>query len=71
LPVHRSEPSSLADLERCRALQQRYDDLRLGIVDAGVIALAERLGETTIANLDHRHFAVVRPRRVDALMLVP
>ena len=69
--VYRNEPPSLADLARCRALQQRYDDLRLGVVDASVIALAERLGETTIATLDHRHFAVVRPRHADALTLVP
>jgi predicted nucleic acid-binding protein len=69
--VYRSEPPNLADLERCRTLQQRYTDLRLGVVDASVIALAERLGETTIATLDHRNFAVVRPRHADALTLVP
>ena len=36
-------------------------DLPLGIVDAAVIAIAERLQVTEIATLDHRHFAVVRP----------
>ena len=36
-------------------------DLPLGIVDAAVIAMAERLLLTEIATLDHRHFAVVRP----------
>jgi uncharacterized protein len=37
-----------------------YLDLPLGIVDAAVIAIAERLQLTEIATLDHRHFAVVR-----------
>ena len=46
-------------------------DLHLGTVDASVIALAERLGVTTIATLDWRHFTVVRPRHVEAFRLLP
>jgi hypothetical protein len=44
----------------------------LGIVDAAVIAIAERLQLTEIATLDHRHFAVVQPShtREDALCWV-
>jgi predicted nucleic acid-binding protein len=60
-----------ADLLRARELQSEYADLRLGVVDASVIALAERLGEPRIATLDHRHFTVVRPRHVEAFELVP
>ena len=55
-----------ADLERCRELQTTYVDLRLGVVDASVIALVERLGEPKLATLDHRHFSAVRPARVGA-----
>lgn len=69
--AYRHEPPTTADLERCRALQQQYDDLRLGVVDASVITLAERLGETDVATLDHRQFSVVRPRHVKALTLLP
>jgi len=69
--AYRAESPSLDDLARCRELQERYADLRLGVVDASVIALAERLGEEKVATLDHRHFAVVRPRHVDSLRLVP
>jgi predicted nucleic acid-binding protein len=36
-------------------------NLRLGVVDATVIALVERFGEEKVATLDHRHFAAVRP----------
>jgi hypothetical protein len=41
-----------------------YLDLPLGIVDAAVVAIAERLQLTEIATLDHRHFAVVRCARL-------
>jgi hypothetical protein len=36
-----------------------------------VIALAERLDIAEVATLDMRHFAVVRPRHVQALTLLP
>ena len=69
--VYRIEPLSAADLRRCHALQQQYADLKLGIVDASVVALAERLGETAVATLDRRHFTVVRPSHVSTLTLLP
>lgn len=62
---------SAADYVRIRELCQQYRDLGLGMVDASVVAVAERLGEETIATLDHRHFSVVRPRHVASFMLVP
>ncbi len=69
--AYRVEPPSAADLERCAELQERYRDLNLGVVDASVIALAERLGEPKVATLDDRHFRVVRPRHVTAFELWP
>jgi predicted nucleic acid-binding protein len=69
--VYRVEPPTGEDLARCRALQSRYPDLRLGVVDATVVALAERLGEPKIATLDQRHFRTVRPAHVDALRILP
>ena len=59
------------DYVRIRDLVLRYHDLPLGIVDASVVAAAERLEETTIATLDRRHFSVVRPLHCKALTLVP
>lgn len=56
---------------RVRQLCDRYADLPLGLVDASVVAVAETLGEGTIATLDHRHFSVVRPRHVAAFDLIP
>ena len=60
-----------ADWTRVRELIDRYQDLRLGGTDAGLIAIAERLGVTRIATLDHRHFRVVRPAHCEALTILP
>lgn len=60
-----------ADYERTIELINTYIDLGLGFVDASVIAVAERLGHDTIATLNHRDFAVVRPTHCDAFHLVP
>jgi predicted nucleic acid-binding protein len=65
--IHPSE----ADLVRAAELELVYADLRLGFVDASIIALAERLNETRIATLDRRHFSVVRPRHCPHLTLLP
>ena len=59
------------DLGRCRELQAEYADLSLGVVDASVFALVERLGEPKLATLDHRHFGTVRPSHVAGLRLLP
>jgi uncharacterized protein len=48
------------DLERAHALTRRYRDLGLGLVDAVVLAVAERLQASAIATLDLRHFGAVR-----------
>jgi predicted nucleic acid-binding protein len=59
------------DYPRVASLMEQYADLDLGFVDAAILALVERLGETKLATLDHRHFSVVRPRHVSALELLP
>lgn len=48
-----------ADLAAAIALNRRYADLGLGLVDALVMATAERLHAAAIVTLDLRHFAAV------------
>lgn len=69
--AYRVEHPTHDDLERSGGLQLQYADLRLGVVDASIVALLERLGEPKLATLDRRHFGVVRPRHVEALTLLP
>lgn len=65
------EPLSAVDLEQIADLVAQYEDLPLGGTDASLIAIAERLDQTQIATIDHRHFAVVRPKHAQAFSLVP
>jgi predicted nucleic acid-binding protein len=60
-----------SDYVRVRELMRTYADLRVGFVDAAVLAVVERLRESKLATLDRRHFSVMRPRHVDALELLP
>jgi predicted nucleic acid-binding protein len=69
--AYRVEAPSEPDLRRAHDLQTNHLDLRLGVTDASVIALVERLGEPKVATLDRRHFSAVRPAHVTALQLVP
>lgn len=65
------EPLISDDYERVSNLMTTYADLRLGFVDAAVLAVVERLREPKLATLDRRHFAAVRPRHIRALTLLP
>jgi predicted nucleic acid-binding protein len=59
------------DWRRSAELIATYADLGLGLVDASVVAVAERLAITTVATLNHRDFHVVRPAHCDAFELIP
>ncbi|HKY20886.1 MAG TPA: PIN domain-containing protein [Vicinamibacterales bacterium] len=48
------------DLDRAHAISRKYRTLRLGLVDAVVMATAERLRADAIATLDLRHFGAVK-----------
>ena len=60
-----------ADWDRAADLVQTYADLGLGLVDASLVALAERLSITTLATLNSRDFHVVRPAHTAAFTLLP
>ena len=59
------------DLPRAMALLERYADLDLGLVDAVVMAQAERLRASAIVTLDLRHFRAVRLALKTQPRLVP
>jgi uncharacterized protein len=65
------EPTTAVDLRRMADLVRMYADFPLGAADGSVIAVAERLGATRIATIDHRHFRAVRPARCEAFELLP
>ena len=53
---------TLAILDRAMDIDRQYADLRLGLVDASVVALAEEVGVYRLATRDVRHFSAVRLR---------
>lgn len=63
------ESVDAGDWPRIEELLDAYPGL--GIVDASVVAACERLGQTTLATLDHGHFGAIRPRHCPSLTLLP
>ena len=60
-----------SDLRRMAGPVRRYADRRLGETNASVIAMCERLAIITVATVNLRDFANVRPHHVTALTTVP
>jgi uncharacterized protein len=69
--AYKLEALTTEDVERCHDLQSIYADLKIGVVDASVLAVVERLGEKKVATLDHRHFGTMRPLHTPVLRLLP
>src|SRR5438874_11419050 len=61
------ENLSLTDYRRIHQICEKYPDSDIGLVDAAVLAVAERLNEPKVATLDHRNFRMFKPRHVGAL----
>jgi predicted nucleic acid-binding protein len=60
-----------SDLRRMARLVSQYADRRLGGTDASVVAICERLEIVTVATVNLRDFANVRPRHVPSFTTVP
>lgn len=65
------EPTTVQDLERAAQLIDQYREADIGLVDATVVAMAERLGSVRLYTLDRRDFGIIRPRHVASLELLP
>ena len=57
--LYRVDWGADSDLGRADELIRQYRDLNLGLVDAIVMAVAERTKAQAIATLDERHFGAV------------
>jgi len=56
------EPVTLEDVERAAQVEKKFADLGLGIVDASIVALAERLDVRRVLTIDG-DFSVLRMGR--------
>jgi predicted nucleic acid-binding protein len=59
------------DMSRAVELMNSYSDLVIGMVDASVVAVAERLKITSLLTTDRRHFSVIKPNHCPAFTLLP
>jgi predicted nucleic acid-binding protein len=65
-------PQFLApDVVRAAAVIDRYRDLGIGLADASIVVLAERLGTERVLTLDERHFRALRTSRGKAFTILP
>ena len=68
--VFHQEELSGSDLDRIVELMRRFRGFPLGVADASLIAVAERLKIREIASIDG-HFRAVRPHGIDFFTLLP
>lgn len=59
------------DMGRAIELMNSYQDLSIGLVDASIVAVAERLKMSSIMTTDRRHFSVIKPKHCSAFTLLP
>lgn len=59
------------DIRACAQIIARYADVELGLTDASLLVLADRLGIDRVLTLDRRHFEAARTPAGRALTIVP
>lgn len=59
------------DLNRAIEVMDSYSDLKIGLVDASIVAVAERLKISAIMTTDRRHFSIIQPKNCAAFTLLP
>jgi uncharacterized protein len=62
---------TVEDWVRVRELVERYVDRPLGVVDAAIVAIAERMEITDLASMNGRDFYLVRPKHTTGFTLLP
>ena len=60
-----------AGLKRAREVVARYADLPIGLTDASLVVLGERLRTTRILTLDERHFRAIQPLQGGHFTILP
>jgi len=59
------------DFRRSYQLLEVYSEMNIGMVDASIVAIAERLKIPRLMTTDRRHFSVIRPRHCQTFELLP
>ena len=67
----RLEQVTEEDMGRAVEVMNSYQDMLIGLVDASVVAVAERLNLSSLMTTDRRHFSVIKPKHCPAFTLLP
>ena len=65
------EHFTIVDLARCIEVLTKYKDHNIGLVDASLIAISERLKATKILTTDRKHFSIIKPNHCNLFTLLP
>jgi uncharacterized protein len=60
-----------SDLERTAEILEKYNDNNIDLVDACIVAIAERLEIQKILTVDRRHFSVFKPIHCESFTILP
>lgn len=61
----------LEDIQQALEVMVQYNGVPLGLVDASLVALADRHRIQCILTLDRRHFSLIKPKNLEYLELLP
>jgi uncharacterized protein len=61
----------LEDIQHAVEIMMQYNVVPLGLVDASLIAVAERYQIQHILTLDRKHFSLIKPKKLRYLELLP
>jgi predicted nucleic acid-binding protein len=67
----RVECLTTSDFDRSAAILKKFESLNLGLSDAAVVAVAERLGTNVILSVDQRDFRAIRSASKKFFRLLP
>jgi len=59
------------DVDLASQVIARYHDLGIGLADASIVVLSQRMGCLDVLTLDERHFRVLRGARDQPLRILP
>ena len=64
-------PFGAEDIARARRIIEQYSDLGIGLADASIVVLSERLNALDLLTLDERHFRALRGARGRPFRILP
>ena len=70
-PIWMIEQVTQQDFVRVGEILKQYADARLDLVDATLVAVAERMNIDTVLTLDRRDFYIIRPLHIDHFTVLP